>query len=314
VAVKTVVEERRANGLYKDLSDFSRRFDATALNKRNLETMAVGGAFDALEANRALVHGNIDQVVGLGKRLAESAATGIADLFGGSGGGTKMDMRPAKMWTPTERLAEEFKAVGFYLSGHPLDEYANVLPKLNAIPFAQFERKAGLGSTAGRLAAIVVSARERRSQKGNKFAFAMFSDATGQFEAVLFSDTLEQCRALLEPGTPVLLNVEAERDGETVKMRVQSMEKLDRAAANVQRGLKIVLDERLIRTKRASLTDIKQYLRPVNGRGGATVEMWLRLYDMEREIKLDMPGKFDISPSDAGVISTVPGVLEVTDI
>ncbi len=314
VAVKTVVEERRSNGPYKDLSDFSRRFDATAFNKRNLETMAVGGAFDALEANRALVHGNIDQVVGLGKRLAESAATGIADLFGGSGGGTKMDMRPAKMWTPTERLAEEFKAVGFYLSGHPLDEYANVLPKLNAIPFAQFERKAGLGSTAGRLAAIVVSARERRSQKGNKFAFAMFSDATGQFEAVLFSDTLEQCRALLEPGTPVLLNVEAERDGETVKMRVQSMEKLDRAAANVQRGLKIVLDERLIRTKRASLTDIKQYLRPVNGRGGATVEMWLRLYDMEREIKLDMPGKFDISPSDAGVISTVPGVLEVSDI
>ncbi len=313
-AVKTIVDQRTTKGAYKNLSDFACRFDATALNKRNLETMAVGGAFDALESNRALVHGNIDQIIGLGKRLAASAESGIADLFGGSSGGTKMDMRPAKSWTPTERLAEEFKAVGFYLSGHPLDEYANVLPKLNVIPFAQFERKAGLGSTAGRLAAIVVAARERRSQKGNKFAFAMFSDATGQFEAVLFSDTLEASRAFLEPGTPVLLNVEAERDGETVKMRVQSMERLDRAAAGVQRGLKIVLDERAIRAKRANLADIKQYLKPAAGRGGATIEMWLRLYDVDREIKLDMPGKFDISPSDAGVISTVPGVLEVTDI
>ena len=67
---------------------------------------------------------------------------------------------------------------------------------------------------AGRLAGIVISARERRSQKGNKFAFAMFSDTTGQFEAVIFSDTLAARGSLLEPGTPVLLMVEAERDGE----------------------------------------------------------------------------------------------------
>ena len=313
-AVKTIVAERAAKGAYKDLSDFARRFAADAVNKRNLETMAAGGAFDALEPNRTLVHGNVDQVMALGKRLAESAATGIADLFGGSGGGAKIDLRPVKMWTPTERLAEEFKAIGFYLSGHPLDEYANVLPKLNAISFVQFEAKTTLGSTAGRLAAIVVSVRERRSQKGNKFAFAAFSDATGQFEAVLFSDTLTQCRDFLEPGTPVLLNVEAERDGETVKMRVQSMEKLDTAASLVQRGVKITLDERLIKAKRASLADIKQYLKPANGRGGATVEMWLRLPDMEREIRIAMPGKFDISPSDAGVISTVPGVLAVEDV
>ena len=78
------------------------------------------------------------------------------------------------------------------------------------------------GAAAGRLAGIVISARERRSQKGNKFAFAMFSDATGQFEAVIFSDTLAPARDLLEPGTPVLLAVEAERDGDTLKMRVQA--------------------------------------------------------------------------------------------
>ena len=70
----------------------------------------------------------------------------------------------------------------------------------------------------------------------------MFSDTTGQFEAVIFSDTLVQCGSLLEPGTPVLIMVEAERDGDTLKMRVQGLEALDKAAENISRGLRIVLD------------------------------------------------------------------------
>ncbi len=312
-AVESVVAERDKNGPYKSLADFARRLDARAVNKRGLETMAAGGAFDTLESNRALVHKNTDQILAMAKRLAENEASGISDLFGGGSGGSKLDLKPAKSWTPTERLADEFKAIGFYLSGHPLDEYANVLPKLGCVPFAEFERRAGISATSGRLAAIVVSARERRSAKGNKFAFAMFSDASGQFEAVIFSDTLNACGDLLEPGTPVLVSVEAERDGETVKMRVNSLENLDKAAANVPRGIKIMLDDRLVKNHSAALDELKVMLRPATARGGTTVEMYLRLYDVDREIRWEMPGKFDISPSDRGVISTVPGVLEVVE-
>ena len=135
-----------------------------------------------------------------------------------------------------ERLEKEFDAVGFFLSGHPLDEYESVLAKLGVQSWSDFEAATERGVTAGRLAGIVVSARERKSQRGNKFAFAMFSDPSGQFEAVIFSDTLAQARDLLEPGTPVLLTVEAERDGESVKLRVQHLEALDKAAGAVQRG------------------------------------------------------------------------------
>jgi DNA polymerase III subunit alpha len=312
-AVESIVAERDKSGPYKDLADFARRMDAHAVNKRGLETLAAGGAFDTLEPNRALVHANVDKLMGLAKRLADDNASGIVDMFGGGSGGSKLDMKPAKMWTPTERLAEEFKAIGFYLSGHPLDQYASVLGKLGATPYAVFEPKAGLTAMAGRLAAIVVSARERRSQKGNKFAFAMFSDATAQFEAVIFSDTLAKCGDLLEPGTPVLLSVEAERDGETVKLRVGNIEKLDAAAANIQSGIKIVLDDRLVKSKKAKLVELFAMFKPATGRGGSTVEMWLRLYDVDREIKFDMPGKFEISPTDRGIISTVPGVLEVVE-
>jgi DNA polymerase-3 subunit alpha len=313
-AVATLVEDRAKAGPYKSLGDFAKRFNPKAMNKRALETLAAGGAFDALEANRALIHGNIDQIVNVASGLQRDSEVGQGSLFGGGGNDAMLKLRPATMWTPMERLAEEFKAVGFYLSGHPLDEYATILPKLNALPYAEFEKKVGFGTHAGSLAAIVVSARERRSQKGNKFAFAMFSDATGQFEAIIFSDTLAQSRDLLEPGTPVLVGVEAERDGETVKMRVQSLRRLDEAAAGVQRGVRIVLDERAVKAGRARLDELRALLKPMNGRGGSSVEMWLKLYDANREMKLDVPGKFDISPSQRGVISTIPGVLEVAEL
>ena len=157
-----------------------------------------------------------------------------------------------------ERLSAEFEAVGFYLSGHPLDQYDRVWQKLGIRRFTEFEALAQRGATAGRLAGIVIAARERRSQKGNKFAFATFSDSTGQFEAVIFSDTLAASRDLLEPGTPVIVTVEAERDGETMKMRVQSLEALDKAAAAMPRNIKLVLDCRKIVGKRGARRDEQQ--------------------------------------------------------
>src|SRR4029078_12731410 len=124
-------EERSANGPFKDLSDFAGRCSAKTLNKRALETIAAAGAFDSLEPNRALVHGNVEQMLAFSNRLTANAAQGIGDLFGG---GTaerpQIDVRPLKAWTPMERLQHEFEAVGFFLSGHPLDAYASVLSKL----------------------------------------------------------------------------------------------------------------------------------------------------------------------------------------
>ncbi len=315
-AVKTIVDERAANGPFKDLSDFSSRFDPKALNKRALETLAMSGAFDAMDKNRALVHGNVENMVALAQRLGANKASGTNDLFGLGAGPPKMDMRPIKAWTPMERLQQEFAGVGFYLSGHPLDEYGVVLPKLGVVRYAELESRAGITATAGRLAAIVVSARERRSAKGNKFAFAMFSDATGQFEAVIFSDTLARCGHLLEAGTAVLLSVEAERDGDTFKMRVQGMEQLDAAAAQVQRGLRVVLDPHAFLTRKARIDEIKALLK-TSGKGEIRFTMevaGIPNVPGSREIEFSLPGRYELGPHQRGQISTIPGVLEVVEI
>ncbi|MDX2201739.1 MAG: DNA polymerase III subunit alpha [Hyphomicrobiaceae bacterium] len=310
-AVEALVAERQANGPFKSAADFARRSNPKTLNKRALETLAAAGAFDALEPNRALIHGNVEQMLALGNRLASDAAQGISDLFGGGsdkGGG--LDLRPQKAWTPMEKLGHEFDAVGFFLSGHPLDAYRGILAKLGVISSAELEAKAQRGNVVARVAGIVVSARERRSQKGNKFAFAMFSDSTGQFEAIIFSDTLAACRSLLEPGTPVVVSVEGERDGETLKLRAQGVQSLDEAAASVQRGLKVVLDKRVAQAK-GTLGELKALLKP-GGKG--TITIALALEERGREVELALPGRFDISPAQQGVISTVPGVIEVVEV
>ena len=324
-AVGTLIAERQKTGPFKDLADFARRIDPKALNKRALETLAMAGSFDRMEKNRALVHGNIDQIVDVAGQIQDDAKVGQGGLFTSlddhRSGTALLKLRPIKAWTPMERLQHEFAAVGFYLSGHPLDEYAAVLTKLGVQRYADFEQKAGFGTSAARLAAIVVSARERRSQKGNKFAFAAFSDATGQFEAVIFSDTLARSRDLLEPGTAVLISIEAEREGDTLKMRVQSLERLDEAAANVQRGLEVVLDARALMGRQTRIDEIKALLKPgpAGAKGGTAVHLTVEVAGATgvtgaRSIKYALPGRYDISAHDRGELSTVAGVLEVIDI
>ncbi len=313
-AVESIVAERSANGAFKDLSDFAARLNTKALNKRALETLAAAGAFDRLEGNRALVYGNVEQVLAFANRLASNAAQGTGDLFGAGGAGAakpQIDIRALKAWPPMEKLQFEFEAVGFFLSGHPLDAYASVLAKLGIQSYAELEARADRGAVAGRLAGIVVAARERRSQKGNKFAFAVFSEPTGQFEAVIFSETLAASRSLLEAGSAVLLTVEGERDGEALKLRVQTVQSLDEAANGLQRGLKVVIDGRAVQADDGRLDELKALLKP-GGKGLVCLSM--ALADRGREVEIAMPGRFDISPAQKSAISTVPGVLEVVDI
>jgi DNA polymerase-3 subunit alpha len=312
-AVESLVAERTANGPFRDLSNFAARISTKVLNKRALETLAASGALDGLEPNRALVQGNVEAMLALANRIALDVSEGTSDLFGGSGDvGTALDVRPIKPWNAIERLQHEFEAVGFFLSGHPLDAYASALQKLGTVSYAELEARADRGVVAGRLAGVVVSARERRSQKGNKFAFAVFSEPTGQFEAIVFSDTLAQSRHLLEAGTAVIINVEGERgEGDTLKLRAQAIESLDAAAQNVQKGVKVMLDGRVLNNTRGALDDLRQLLRPG---GKNTVCFGIALSDAGQELEIALPGRFEVSPAQKSALQTVPGVIEVIDL
>jgi len=318
-AVEGIVAERRASGPFADLEDFASRIDPRTLNKRVLETLASAGAFDPLVADRAVMLANTDNLMAAAQRMASDREVGQDDLFGAGGSGAGgseagsgaalapvLELAAAKPWLASERLAREFDAVGFYLSGHPLDEYESVFPRLDITTWSAFVEMVANGATTGTLAGTVMNCRERRSKSGNRFAFAAFSDQTGQFEAVLFSDVLEAAGDLLSPGNAVLVRVEAERDGDSVKLRANSVTSLDLVASRVMKGLTIVLDG----AGPPALGDLKSAISP-NGKGAIRLRM--NLPDVEREVEVQLKGRFDVSPARAGMLRVVPGVCEVLE-
>lgn len=304
-AVEHICEERDVNGPFKSLTDFAERINPRAVNKRALETLSAAGAFDCLDANRAVVFNNIDRILGAANRAADDKAKGQNDLFGGAGEQQALALRPTEAWLPMDKLTREFDAVGFFLSGHPLDEYDAVLGKLGAERWLDFEKRIhDEGTSTGLLAGTVTYRQERTSKSGNKFAFCGMSDQTGQFEAVVFSETLSESRELLEPGTPVMVRLEGELDGENMRTRILSVEALDRAAARVQHGLRVRL---------GSMIELEALKDRLPGQGKGEIIFVLSLDEMEREVEMTMPGQFNVGPREASKLRNLQGVLEVQE-
>jgi DNA polymerase III subunit alpha len=222
-------------------------------------------------------------------------------LFGGGAARETLAIPTVEPWLPAERLQKEYDAIGFFLSGHPLDDYAATLKRMRVQSWAEFSRAVKAGGSAGRLAATVVSRTERRIRSGSKMGIVGLSDPTGHYEAVLFAEGLAQYRDLLEPGTAVLLFLSAEVQGDEVRARIQSVEPLEQAAAKLQKGLRVFLRDG------APLDNVAKRLDP---KGDGEVSMVLMLGE-DTEVEVKLPGRFNVSPQIAGAIKAVPGVERV---
>jgi len=300
-AVEAIVAAR-GQGPFRDLADFAARINPRAINKRVLESLAAAGAFDQLEPNRARVYAGAEAILSAAQRRHEAATMGQSELFGGSASREALVLAGAEPWLPAERLQKEYEAIGFFLSGHPLDDYAAALARLRVQSWAEFSRAVKAGATAGRVAGTVVSRTERRTKTGNRMGIVELSDPSGHYEAVIFAEGLQQYRDTLEPGTAVLLVLSAEVQGEDVRARIQSVEPLDQAALKLQTGLRVFL---------RSDAPIEGVAKRLENKGEAEVSMILLLENGATEVEVRLPGRFKVSPQIAGAIKAVPGVVEV---
>jgi DNA polymerase III subunit alpha len=293
----------RGDKPFKDLGDLARRLNPRLLNKRTLENLVAAGALDEIEPDRAKAIAAIDSIMSLAQRAAEASSGGMLDMFGGvAAEDVQLRIPPYEPWPAAMRLQREYDAVGFFLSGHPLDEYGHLLDKLRVQSWADFCRSVKSGGSVGRVAATVLDRTERRTKTGNKMGICMLSDRTGHFEAIVFSEGLQQYRDVLEPGKPVVLLLQAGLEGEEVRARIQTAEPLDEAVARYQKGMRIFLrDERPIHS-------VQERLKV---RGEGEVSLVLILDEGDREVEIRLPGKYQASPQVAGALRAVPGVVDV---
>ena len=177
-----------------------------------------------------------------------------------------------------------------------------MLKKLRVERWADFARAVKQGATAARLAATVLDRMERRTKSGSKMGIVTLSDPSGQYEAIMFQEGLNQFRDLLEKGAAVLVTLQATVDGEDVRARITMVERLEEAANRVQKGLRIFLRDE------EPLPSLSQRL---GGRGEGEVSIVLMLAPQAGEIEIRLPGRFNVTPQIAGAIKAIPGVVAV---
>ncbi|TRW99124.1 DNA polymerase III subunit alpha [Paracoccus sp. M683] len=297
---------------FRDLNDFARRVDMRRVGKRALEMLARAGAFDLLDGNRARVLKSLDGLVAWSAAVQEQAASTQSSLFGG--GEDLPPPRPpmASVWLPTEKLGEEHKAIGFYLSGHPLDDYLTALRRKKVQTLAEITAEADGGAMVAMIAGTVAARQERKSAKGTPFAFVSLSDPTGLYEVTVFSDLLTSARDLLEPGENVVLQVKVEPSGDQVKMLAGSVTRLEDAVADAGAGsllVELVEPDAAIRVAE-TLARIQDEIK-AGSRARGTIR--LRIKDGPRLVQIEVAQDAPVNTPARQALRAVPGVLDVIE-
>jgi len=304
-AMDTLAQERQANGPFKTLWDFAERLDNRVLNKRQLENLVRAGALDSLNANRGQTFQVIESLIKHSNATRESRTSDQAALFGDDTAARRPPLPKVPDWSAMERLDQEMAAIGFYFSSHPLAAYGRSLERLGVTRSADLPARLSHGNARVKLAGTVIDKAERTSAKGNRFAFVLASDASGNFELTVFSEVLSTKRDLLQPGMAILVSADARLDGEQIKLTTQSVEKLDDAVRNAAAGLRITLNDA------AALARLKEIVGQSKGRG--RISLLMQLGD-DNEAELTLPGGYAVAPGMRESLHNVPGITHVEEV
>ena len=303
-AVEHIVEKRRERP-FESLDDFAQRVDPRIVGKRVFESLIMAGALDCFGRDRAQMMAGVEAIMQAAAFAQASSTSDQIDIFGAGGAAGKPEairLPPAEPWLPADRLHREFQVVGFYLSAHPLDEYKAALQKMRVQNWAEFSAAVKRGASAGRLAGTVTSKQERKTRTGNKMGVVNFSDTTGQYEAVMFSETLAQYRDMLEPGKSVVITVSAEDRPEGVNLRIQTVHSLEDEASRIQKALRIYLRDAAPLGTLASQLGV---------RGEGQVSFVVIKEGGQGEVEIALPDRYRIGPREASAMRAIPGVVEV---
>jgi DNA polymerase-3 subunit alpha len=231
-AIESILAVRKTQGRIASLYELGEHVDLRLVNKRVLESLVKGGAFDSLAAAwgrpsgppsvpsaavRSRLLAAVDRAIEHGSRRQSDRDRGQSQLFGGDdaeadGGSAPLPDVPP--WTEAQQLAFEKEALGLYLSGHPIDRFAKQLDLYGARTIASLAASEADVSSGG----IVSALRPLKTRKGDRMAAFMLDDPTGSIEVVVFPETFKACGALLQNDAMILVRGKLEKDDEQARL------------------------------------------------------------------------------------------------
>ncbi len=263
-AVEAIVAARQAEGgAFRDFGHFLDAVDLSKLNKRMIEQLIKAGAFDWTGLHRAAMFDGLDGAIRVAQRAQETRNSGQTSLFGGGAAPLPTYRFPDRgEWPTGERLANEKEALGFYLSGHPLQPYMSdlarhtscTIERIPAFMSANSRGRGGFGRGVEiKVAGIVMAARAIRSKRGGRMAFVTLSDPTGTVECTFFSDAWSESREALQSEQPVIIHGRVEqREGQDQPgIRATSAELASGVLGRATRAVVLELEHRELDAERA---------------------------------------------------------------
>ncbi|MDD2851831.1 MAG: DNA polymerase III subunit alpha, partial [Desulfuromonadaceae bacterium] len=221
-AIEAILEARKEEA-FSSLYDFCERVDLRRVNKRVIESLIKCGAFDSTGAARSAQMEGLETATSYGQKIQEEKTSAQVSLFGteevargNSTGGMKL---PAiAEWHDKEKLAFEKEALGFLITGHPMDRYVDDIKRLSNTSIADMVELPD-GSEV-RICGIVAALKEITTKKGDRMGFVTIEDLTGSVEITVFSDIYATTSMLLKSDDPLLVVGKLEKGEKGCKVLV----------------------------------------------------------------------------------------------
>ncbi|MEK7254818.1 MAG: DNA polymerase III subunit alpha, partial [Bacteroidota bacterium] len=256
--VEMILEERQKRGHFTSIYDFVKRLDTKAANKKVLESLVLGGAFDSFEdkekgmghraqffAPSGKYESFAEHVLHFGSAWQNRQASAAMSLFGNDSSAfdiAEPELPKAQPWSLIEKLEKEKEVTGIYISGHPLDDYRMEMDNFITCTLEDLEEKKGQPVKVG---GIVVKATHKISQKGTGWGSFVIQDYHGTMEINLFSDDYMKFKGFFEQGNCVFItgNYEARwgREDE-FSLRVKEVTLLENAGKNLAKCITVKIN------------------------------------------------------------------------
>ena len=307
-SMNDLVNERNSNGIFKNFSDLIKRCDTSIINKKTLEALACAGAFDEFKVNRSSVFNQAQEIVKFHKSQNNKSLSEQEDMFGDIEL-SHFTINEEEEWSYPYKLMKEYEMLGFYLTGHPLEAHKKNYPSLMLKEYLDIkENESAYSQKDVLLGGTLLSKKEKRSARGNAYAFLNFSDLSSIYELIVFESNLRKYRDLLVEGESFIISVDFSFQNGTLRGELKKVFSFDEVenlnlkkvkAENEEKAnslIKIYADGNFTKDELLKLKWVK---------GMQKVEI---IYDNQL---LKIPGAFEISADMIKEIKTLNGVKKI---
>ncbi len=264
-AIESIINTR-ADGNYSSVFEFCQRVDIRKVNKRVLESLIQCGAFDSIGYNRAQMMAAVEDALDYGQKIQKEAADPQLSLFGNGTAKETINapvMPEISEWDKRKKLELEKEAIGFYITGHPLDEYQDLIEKFASTNAIALKEDNVIDGSMIRIGGIIRSLKTITTKRGDNMAFVSLEDMKDAVEVTVFPSVYTGVRDILIEDEPVFVQGQIQKNEKSVKLLADKIIPIEKAEETWAASVHLMVNTGII--EKQTLTRLYEILKKYPG-------------------------------------------------